>query len=93
MNKAEAKEILEKELSVYRSRPCSDLVNLLGQPIHTEVRSGSGITYQLEIQVFWDGQPGGNLRVLGSVDDGGWRAFLPLTDSFIVRPDGSFVGE
>jgi hypothetical protein len=28
-----------------------------------------------------------------SIDDGGWRAFLPWTDSFIIAPDGSFVGE
>jgi hypothetical protein len=24
-----------------------------------------------------------------SIDDGGWRAFLPLTDDFIIAPDGS----
>jgi hypothetical protein len=31
--------------------------------------------------------------VLGSIDDGGWRAFAPLTRSFIKSPDGTFVGE
>ena len=35
----------------------------------------------------------GHLRVLGSIDDGGIRAFFPLTDSFIMAPDGSFIGE
>src|SRR5205807_9836250 len=35
---------------------------------------------------------GKNLRVIVSVDDGGLRAFVPLTDSFIVSPEGLFVG-
>jgi hypothetical protein len=93
MDNAEAREILERELATYRARSYDDLVKLFGQPINTEVVAASGVKYQLEIQVLWDGQPGRNLRVLGSVDDGRWRSFLPLTSSFIVAPDGSFVGE
>ena len=34
-----------------------------------------------------------NLQVMVSVDDGGWRAFAPLSVDFIRGPDGSFVGE
>jgi hypothetical protein len=34
-----------------------------------------------------------NLRVMVSVDDGGWRSFAPLSDDFIVAPDGTFIGE
>jgi hypothetical protein len=49
--------------------------------------------YQIEIEVFWDNQRGGNVRVMGSIDDGGWRAFMPLTRDFIKAPDGSFVSE
>jgi hypothetical protein len=29
----------------------------------------------------------------GSVDDGSWRAFAPLSRSFIKSPDGAFDGE
>jgi hypothetical protein len=47
----------------------------------------------VEIQTFWDSQPGGNVRVMGSIDDGGWRAFLPLSRSFIKSAVDSFVGE
>ena len=53
----------------------------------------SGTVYQLEIQAVWDGRKGGDLRVMGSIDDKGWRAFAPLISDFIVRPDGTFVGE
>jgi hypothetical protein len=48
----------------------------------------------VEVLALWDeGRPGGNLRVMVSIDDGGWRAFKPLTEDFIIAPDGSFVGE
>ena len=53
----------------------------------------AGREYQTEVNVLWDDRPGGNIRVIGSIDDGGLRAFAPLTDSFIKAPDGSFVGE
>jgi hypothetical protein len=32
-------------------------------------------------------------KVAISIDDGGWRAFVPLTDAFIMASNGSFVGE
>ncbi len=50
-------------------------------------------TYQLEIEVLWDGPRGGNVRVIGSIDDGRWRAFVPITRSFVKSADGRFMGE
>ena len=41
----------------------------------------------------WDGKKDGNLRIIGAIDDGGLRAFIRLTEDFILTPDGSFVGE
>jgi hypothetical protein len=43
--------------------------------------------------LYWDGERGGNVRVISTIDDGGLRAFVPLSDSFIKAADGSFVGE
>ena len=43
--------------------------------------------------VIWDDEPGGNVRVMVSIDDGGLRAFVPMTESFIKSPSGEFVGE
>ena len=51
------------------------------------------MSYQGEIRVFWDAEPDGAIRVMASIDDGGWRAFVPLTEDFILAPDGTFVGE
>lgn len=56
------------------------------------IRSGR-VAYQGEVQVFWDDKPNGAIRVMASIDDGGWRAFVPLTADFILAPDGTFVGE
>jgi hypothetical protein len=30
---------------------------------------------------------------MGAIDDGGWRAFIPLSADFIMAPEGRFVGE
>ena len=58
-----------------------------------EVPRDSERSWQLEFEVLWDDEPSGNVRVLGSIDDGGLRTFVPLTESFIKAPSGEFVGE
>jgi len=93
MDNAEATTLLKDHLEAFRLRPYGDLVTLLGKPQVAELRGASGVTYQVEVEVHWDGRPGGALRVLGSIDDGGWRAFSSLCDDFILAPDGRFVGE
>ena len=60
---------------------------------HRELVGESGVSYQVEILAVWDGLQPGNLRVIVAVDDGRWRAFIPLSEDFIIAPDGSFVGE
>jgi hypothetical protein len=91
MKEQEAKDLLYEHLKEYRRRSYAELVALLERPQTTEVGGPSGTRYQIEVQVFWDGPRNGNVRVLGSIDDGGWRAFVPLTDSLIVAPSGVFI--
>ena len=50
-----------------------------------EVRGVSGATYQIEINFYWDSEPGETIRVMGSIDDGGIRAYSPLTESVLVK--------
>jgi hypothetical protein len=57
------------------------------------VTGPSGTHYYLRLKASWDDLPDGNLRVVGSIDDRGWRRFLPLVQLFIRAADGSFVGE
>jgi hypothetical protein len=60
---------------------------------HREIVAPSGVAYQLTIRMWWDARPHGNVRVVGCIDDGGVREFVPLTNDFIKASDGSFVGE
>jgi hypothetical protein len=94
VDKREAREFLAKELEGWRQRPYAELASFVdGDPVTGEVQSGAGNRYQYEIQVIWDGKPGGDIRVLGAIDDGGVHAFFPLTDDFIVATNGDFIGE
>jgi hypothetical protein len=95
MNMEEASKILDQQISAMRGVPYSELRCLVEKRvIQTPVISGpSGVKYYLEIEAFWDNHPGGNIRLIVSIDDGGMRAYHPLTQAFIKAPDNSFVGE
>jgi hypothetical protein len=93
VNLAESTALLRETLDSYRARPVAELKRLLDESDRHELTGPSGTRYQVSVQAFWDDRPQGNLRVAGAIDDGGWRAFRPVCDAFIVAPDGSFVGE
>jgi len=93
MDKAEARSLLSQELSRYRGLPYAELFSLIDHSETFERTAPSGVTYQIEMQVFVDDESRQTLRVTGAIDDGGWRALAPLSDDFILAPDGSFIGE
>lgn len=79
-----ARAILRKHLDSYRKRSVSELASLVDSPATAEVVAVSGERYQIEVQVFWADSEKRTLRVLGSIDDGGWRTLLPLCEDFLV---------
>jgi hypothetical protein len=93
MNKGEAREVLATAIERLRSTPREELLRLIDESENYEVTGRSGTAYQVELQAWWDDRPSENLRMVVAVDDGGWSAFKPISDDFIVAPDGSFVGE
>lgn len=94
MNNGEALEILNRELASVCEEPHAQLARRIGSgPLVLERDGPSGTAYQLEIECIWDDRPGGNIRVMASIDDGGWRAFVPLTRSCLKSADESSVGE
>jgi limonene-1,2-epoxide hydrolase len=94
VDRGEALAIVEAELAGLREAPYRDHVDrLLGKQEVFERVGASGTGYSVELQALWDDKRLGNLRVIASIDDGGWRAFAPLSVDFIRAPDGSFVGE
>ena len=94
MDNEEAIRLLEQELAPFRGLSYDALVHKIPDSPEVCERSGAGgTTYQVEVEVLWELRPGGNVLVIGSIDDGGWRAFLPLTRSFMRSPGETFVGE
>ena len=90
-NKSEAQKILSEQLARFSGCSHSELTQFVGDE-HVEayeVRSAGGTAYRIEIQFFWDDRPGETIRVAGSIDDGGLRAFVPLTDSVLRASAGS----
>ena len=96
MDKQVALDLIRAALEEYRSLPYTSLVQIMEKMDECpckEVVGPDGKTYQIEVQLVWDDKPRSNLRVLASIDDGGFRAICPMTDSFILSPTGEFVGE
>lgn len=96
MDKEEARIIHLDELADFRSMSFQELSSLVGSVIVMEKKGLSGTDYQIEVLVLWDSprNPGGNLRVIASIDDGRFlSAFNPVTEDFIKGPDGNFIGE
>jgi hypothetical protein len=96
MDKNEAINLANQKLAELRQKSFEELKNYLSpKGAQTlEIVGMSGKTYQLELQSFWDGAEGGNLRVMVSVDDGSFlRTLKPLSTDFIISPEGTFIGE
>lgn len=93
MDKKEIKEILSVQLNKLRSFSYAELSARIDKIDAFEVIGKSGTRYQLEVQYFWDHKPNDSVRVVVNVDDGGIRAFVPVTDSFIISAEGRFIGE
>ena len=93
MNREEARQVLAQVVSRYQARTYDDLLYLLDAPDTSDITAESGTNYQLEVQAVWDDEEGGSLRVVGSIDDGGLRAFLPITEDFVVDRSANSVGE
>ena len=88
MDREEALSLLNAKLDEYRQLSYSQLAARIGDEEFPEVVGASGTQCQIEIQVVWDDKPNGAVRVLAAIDDGGWRALMPLCDSLLVTPDG-----
>ena len=93
MNKQEAQSLLSDCLAGYRNYSYDELQTRLGEIDTCQVNGESGAQYFIEAQVMWDGDRQQNIRVMGAIDDGGWRAFMPLSADFIMASDGRVLGE
>jgi hypothetical protein len=90
MDRREAQAILDRELGGYHSKTRAELMDLLDrdEPFLKELPGFNGASYTMQVEVFWDDQPGGAIRVLGTIHDGGLRAWVPLASDFLVGAEG-----
>jgi len=96
MNTEEARRVAIDYLARYREVSYQELCQLIGStPQTVNVVAPTGTRYQVELQAFWDDpkKPNEVLRVSVAVDDGGLRTYFPLCEDFLMKPDGSFLGE
>ena len=92
MDRAHARAVVVAELAAYRGKSYTELAGAIGEVSAYEVANPDGQPYQVEVQVTWDARPGGDIRVMGAIDDGGWSAFRPLTEDFLVTPEDTVLG-
>jgi hypothetical protein len=84
MKKAAFQALLSPIIADYRERPYEFWLSRVdGDPIHFDVTAQNGAQCRVEIDAHWDDKPDGDIHVFFSIDDGGWRAFVPVTDSFV----------
>jgi hypothetical protein len=94
MDMDEARRLLERHMEGLGARSYRELEARIGQAAAEQIDLGHGRSYTIEVEVVRDGPEGGNIRVLGAIDDGrAWASISPLCSDFIMAPDGSLVGE
>ena len=93
MSREIARAIVEDRLKELRKFSYGALVKLVGQVSCDQLNGTDGGEYQVETETRWDSKAGGNVRVIVAVDGPGTSTFRPLTGSFIMSADGSFVRE
>lgn len=93
MRSENARRLLRDEVERLRSEPYEVLLRYLGTEGATarEGKDEEGQPYQIEVESLWDDEATGDLRVVVSLSTTGVRSFVPFTDSFIIRRDGTFV--
>jgi hypothetical protein len=85
MNKVEARELLVEFLDDLKNRSREELRGLIANPVCLEKTGKSGTVYQIEYEAVWDSEPGGDLRIIASIDDGGFLSALkPVTSGFLL---------
>ena len=92
MDKVEARGLLEEFLDDLKNRSREELLGLISNPVCIEKTGKSGTLYQIEYEALWDSEPGRDLRIIASIDDGRFLSALkPLSADFLVSAQGKVI--
>ena len=83
-NKAEAEAELRRVVAEHEGKDYAFWAGHIGQKKLLEFTAQSGTWYQGSVEVFWDDKPGGAIRVLFALDDGGVGAYHPIASSLLL---------
>lgn len=85
MDKIEAGRLLDEFIEHLRNRPHDELLGLISNPVCKQFESSNGVVYQIEYEAIWDSKPSELLRIIASIDDGGFiNTLFPISKSFVV---------
>ncbi|MCK4738679.1 MAG: hypothetical protein KAT46_01900 [Deltaproteobacteria bacterium] len=89
----EADKVLAHQLEEIQKRPYSELVSLMGVEniVTCEGTGESGVEYEAEVESVWNGAEGGDIRVNVVLFEKGFNSCVPVTSSFVMRPDNSVL--
>ena len=68
MDKVEAQKILTEQMERFKKESFPGLVNMIGEVWAEQIKGDSQNEYNVEIEVFWDNKPDGDVRVLVFID-------------------------
>ncbi|HMQ10143.1 MAG TPA: hypothetical protein PKC21_06115 [Oligoflexia bacterium] len=87
MNKQHAQTILNEQEKLLSAIAFEELKHRFLNLSETKTIQGSdGVNYQIQIEGFWDDSSKKRLRIVIAIDDGGLRAFSPMTTDILVSP-------
>jgi hypothetical protein len=93
VDKIEARQLLEEFIDGLKRQTRDELLRYVRNPDCVTVYGVDGTWYQIEFEAVWDSVPEGDLRIIASIDDGGFfSALRPLSSSFIITREGDIVG-
>jgi hypothetical protein len=106
MSTDEMREALVAYLATFRTWSYSQLSQRVERDVrthecldHFEGVASDGTPYQIESQAYWDDKRGGDVRVVANLSADPQKPILGFiyradaSDSFIMAPNGQFVGE
>jgi len=85
MKKSEYLKILNPIIEEYEKYSYSFWKERIDQVISLEGKTESDEEYQIEIEAIWDDKPNELIRVCFSIDNGGWRAYFPVSESLLIK--------
>ena len=84
MDKPEAYELLQAKIAAWQSKPFAELAGLAGTVDSINIRTATGITYELETRVSWMDGYRDSVIIEVSISDLNWYRYEALSEKVVV---------